>query len=682
VRLPGSKSISNRMLLLAALAHGQTRLTGVLDSDDTQVMIEALRRLGVSVLVTPAEQGIGLDCTIEGVAGVFPKVGSPDEPINLFVGNSGLSIRTLLPALVASFSVSGGCAHLSGVPRMHERPIGDLVDGLRAIGADISYVDREGFPPLRVVGRPLAVQKEIWVKGSTSSQFLTGLLQAAPLLAGTWHQPVSLCVEGGLISRPYIDITRAVLRQFGVSVEEIENPNAAVGHDLKYQVMPQRIMAPRFAPSGAASSNETKSLSVEGDASSASYFLAAGLLGGGPVRVLGAGRNSVQGDIRFAEALKEMGAEIAWGPDWIEASGGQVRAADLYCNDIPDAAMTLAVVALFADGPTTLRGIGSWRVKETDRIAAMATECRKFGATVEVGEDWMRIEPVFRQAARPIEQSSDASPVRIETYDDHRVAMCFSLASFGHRPVRLDDPGCVAKTFPDYFEHFSDLCSQAVPIITIDGPTASGKGTIAGRLADALGFRYLDSGALYRLSALAAQNAAVDIDSEQAVTSIATQMDIEFTEEKVFLDGNDVTDAIRQESVGLLASKIAVYPALRRALLLRQRDFGRLPGLVADGRDMGTVVFPHAGLKVFLTATPRARAERRYKQLIAKGFSCNLDSLSADLKARDARDLARPVAPLKPASGALVVDSTRLSVDQVVQSVLNAWHSQKPHTPF
>ncbi len=377
-----------------------------------------------------------------------------------------------------------------------------------------------------------------------------------------------------------------------------------------------------------------------------------------------------------------MGARIQWGPDWIESSWAEpastphamdqdlahtmphhLKGVDLDCNAIPDAAMTLAVCALYATGPTTLRNIGSWRVKETDRIAAVAAECSRLGARVESGSDWIRIHP-----------PTQLQPATIQTYDDHRMAMSFSLAAFGNAAIRIDDPGCVAKTYPEYFQVLSSLCAQAVPVLAIDGPTASGKGTVASRVAAELGFGYLDSGALYRLTALAAIQSESDLEDEQALASLATEMDLEFLGQTILMDGVNVTAAIRQEEIGLAASQIATKPALRQALLLRQRDFARLPGLVADGRDMGTVVFPQARLKIFLTATPRARAERRYKQLIDNGFSANLDGLSADLEARDARDASRAVAPLKPASGAVVIDSTSLSINEVVQAVVNAWH--------
>ncbi|MBU6142940.1 MAG: 3-phosphoshikimate 1-carboxyvinyltransferase [Betaproteobacteria bacterium] len=659
VVLPGSKSISNRVLLLAALAKGTTRIKRLLRSDDTEVMIRALKGLGMNIEENDPDQTL----TVHGSAGVFANTGSQTNPVKLFVGNSGLTIRTLLPALVASMAKTGGCAEISGVARMHERPIKDLVEGLRAIGAKIEYLGKPGFPPLRIEGVPLLPKTEISVRGDTSSQYLTGLLQAAPIIAKHWGQAVKIEVEGELISQPYIEITCAVLQKLGVKVKRETSPK------LAYQIEPTDISSPG-------------ELAVEGDASSASYFLAAGAIGHGPVRVVGVGQESIQGDIQFAHALEKMGACIEWGPDWIESSwdkpasaphamdGDMVHAmphhlkgVDLDCNAIPDAAMTLAVCALFASNPTTLRNIGSWRVKETDRIAAVAAECGQLGARVETGDDWIRIHP-----------PESLKPAAIQTYDDHRMAMSFSLAAFGNAAIRIDDPGCVAKTYPEYFEVLSSLCAQAVPVLAIDGPTASGKGTVASLVAAELGFGYLDSGALYRLTALAARQAAVSAEDEQALASIATEVDLEFLGQTILLDGVNVSAAIRQEEIGLAASRVAVHPAVRGALLLRQRDFARLPGLVADGRDMGTVVFPQARLKVFLTATPRARAERRYKQLIDNGFSANLDGLSADLEARDARDASRAVAPLKPASGAVVIDSTILSIDEVVQAVVNAWH--------
>jgi len=405
VRLPGSKSISNRVLLLAALAKGETGVGGLLDADDTRVMREALGRLGV------AFDGN----SVKGVGGPFPV-----KHAELFLGNAGTAFRPLTAALV----FSGGEYRLSGVPRMHERPIGDLVDALRGIGARIDYTGKEGFPPLAVHPAKLKIEN-LRVRGDVSSQFLTALLMALPL-AG---KPARIEVQGELISKPYVEITLNVMKRFGIEVQRT---------GWRYFDIP----AGSYVSPG--------KVLVEGDASSASYFLAAGALGGGPVRVQGVGRDSIQGDIRFTEVLERMGARVSLGADWVEASGAPpLRAIDLDLNHIPDAAMTAAVLALFASGPSVIRNVASWRVKETDRLAAMATELRKLGAQVEEGADFLKIAP----------PSSLRGNVLVDTYDDHRMAMSFSLVALGGVPVRINDPNCVAKTFPDYFKVFQTIAT-------------------------------------------------------------------------------------------------------------------------------------------------------------------------------------------------------------------------------
>ena len=420
ISLPGSKSISNRILLLAALAEGVTYIRGLLASDDVTRMLEALKTLGVSIVQIDKN-----DYEVEGIGGRFP-LSFPVNEANLFLGNAGTALRPLTAVL----ALAQGCYRLSGVSRMHERPIGDLVDALRQLGADITYLGEEGFPPLQI--RPANIHANaITVKGDVSSQFLTGLLMALPLSGSVEDEMLTITVIGELISRPYIELTIALMARFGVRVEREEWGHFALHPGQRYR-SPGNIF-------------------VEGDASSASYFLAAGAIGTGPVRVEGLGLGSLQGDVHFAEALEKMGARIRWGDNWIETRGpeaGCLRAIDLDCNHIPDAAMTLAVAALFADGTTTLRNVASWRVKETDRLAAMAKELRKLGAAVEEGSDFLRITPP------PIE--SLRANAAIDTYDDHRMAMCFSLASFGV-PVRINDPECVTKTFPDYFEKFAGI---------------------------------------------------------------------------------------------------------------------------------------------------------------------------------------------------------------------------------
>ncbi len=415
VTLPGSKSISNRVLLLAALSTGRTRVRALLDSDDTQVMLAALRELGVT---WERESGTD-DYWVDGVGGRFP-----NKSAKLFMGNAGTAIRPLTAAL----ALQGGTYELSGVPRMHDRPIGDLVDGLRQVGAQIDYTAKEGYPPLRVTPASINVEAPIQVRGDVSSQFLTALLLNLPRVPTTSGHTV-IEVVGELISKPYVEITLNLLARFGVVVE--------------------REGWERFILPAGVDYESPGEIYVEGDASSASYFLAAGAIGGGPLRVEGVGRTSIQGDVRFADAVAQMGASLTTGDNWIEVAAPRerrLRGIDLDCNHIPDAAMTLGVLALYAEGPTTLTNIASWRVKETDRIAAMGRELRKMGAVVEEGVDFIRVTP-------PVTWTSP--PAGIDTYEDHRMAMCFALAAFGPHAVRINDPGCVAKTFPDFFDAFS-----------------------------------------------------------------------------------------------------------------------------------------------------------------------------------------------------------------------------------
>jgi len=641
VTLPGSKSISNRVLLLAALSQGTTELRDLLDSDDTRVMLNALRELGCHLQANDAS------LKVSGIQGK-----APDKLLDLFMGNAGTAMRPLTAAL----ALMGAHADLHGVPRMHERPIGDLVDALRQLGCRIEYTGNAGYPPLALRGHDgLQLDKPIQVRGDVSSQFLTALLLALPLVA---KQDIVIEVVGELISKPYIEITLHLLQRFGVHIQRDGWQRFTVPAGSRY-------LSPGVLP-------------VEADASSASYFIALGAIASADgVRIQGVGADSIQGDIRFTDAARAMGADITSGPNWVQTKRGAwpLKAIDMDCNQIPDAAMTLAVMALYADGPSTLRNIASWRVKETDRIVAVATEARKLGAQVEEGDDWIRIHPIRHWQA-----------AAIHTYDDHRIAMCFSLAAFNpaRLPVRILDPRCVAKTFPDYFEALFTLSqSSSIPVITIDGPTASGKGTLASLVAQQLGYHYLDSGALYRLTAFAALQTglALDTAAEDAIADLARQLPVVFEGEHVLLSGVNVSEAIRSEEAGMNASKVSVLPAVRQALVDLQLSFRRLPGLVADGRDMGTVIFPDAALKVFLTASAEKRAERRYKQLISKGISTTIDILRADLTARDARDTQRSVAPLKPAQDALPLDNSSLSIDSSVTQVMHWWQNKQVFGP-
>ena len=655
VRLPGSKSISNRVLLLAGLCAGTTTVHDLLDADDTQVMLDALQTLGCTI-----ERGAG-SVRITGLAGRLLVAQA-----RLFLGNAGTAMRPLTAALAVLAATQGGDFELSGVARMHERPIGDLVLALRQIGCNIEDLGQPGFPPLRIRGGRLDIGAPIRVRGDVSSQFLTALLLALPLVAGV--APIVIEVEGELISKPYVEITLNLLARFGVEV-------AREGWQ-------------RFTIAGTAGAEGYRSpgaIHVEGDASSASYFIALGAMAasdGRTLRIEGVGSDSIQGDIRFVEAAQAMGGQVASGPGWLEVQRGRwpLRAIHLDCNHIPDAAMTLAVMALYADGTTRLDNIASWRVKETDRIAAMAAELRKLGAGVVAGADFIEVSPPENWQA-----------AAIHTYDDHRMAMCFSLAAFNPLtgtqpglPVRVLDPRCVGKTFPDYFETLFNVAETeplAIPVIAIDGPSASGKGTLAVEVAAALGYHHLDSGALYRATALAARRAGVADDDAAGMALLAATLDLRFEAGAAVLDGHDVSDALRDERIGALASKISAWPGVRSALHGLQLSFRRLPGLVADGRDMGTVIFPAAPLKIFLTASAAERASRRHKQLILKGFSANIEGLRADLEARDARDQNRAVAPLKPAPDALMLDNSGLTIEASVAQVLKWWQERRPFPP-
>ena len=675
VRLPGSKSISNRVLLLAGLSAGTTVVRDLLDSDDTRVMLAALKALGC-----------GLDTQADGALAVTGLGGQLKvHEASLFLGNAGTAMRPLTAALAVLVALQGGRFQLSGVPRMHERPIGDLVDALRQLGCGIDDLGQPGYPPLALHGQAggvLHTSQEIRVRGDVSSQFLTALLLALPLASATG--PVVIAVDGELISKPYIDITLNLLARFGIAVQRDDGGDAGT---LQGPACPAEG-GPRSGPGGgyqrftipAGSAYRTPGeIHVEADASSASYFIALGALAatGAPLVIEGLDLGSIQGDIRFVEAAQAMGADVQAAPGRLLVKRGAwpLRAITLDCNHIPDAAMTLAVMALYAEGTTRLTNIASWRVKETDRIAAMAAELRKLGAQVVDGADSIEVT-----APAP----DRWQPATIHTYDDHRIAMCLSLAAFNplvavpgaEVPVRILDPGCVAKTFPDYFAALFGVAQTAdadIPVITIDGPTASGKGTLAASVAQRLGWHQLDSGLLYRATALAAQRQGIAADDEAGVARTAAELNLRFDGDAVLLDGQDVAVALRQEHVGAMASQISALPAVRGALQALQLGFRRLPGLVCDGRDMGTVIFPAAPLKVFLTASPAMRAERRHKQLISKGISANLADLRADLEARDERDRSRAIAPLRPAQDALLLDNSGQTIEQSVDQVLGWW---------
>lgn len=411
INLPGSKSVSNRALLLSALSKGKTRLTNLLDSDDVRYMLDALAALGVKYQLSH-DRTI---CDIEGQGGIL----QTPQALELFLGNAGTAMRPLAAALCLGHNN----IVLTGEPRMKERPIGHLVDALRQGGAKIDYLENEGYPPLHIQGG--FVGGKIEVNGSVSSQFLTALLMASPLAP----KDTEISIIGDLVSKPYIDITIKMMAIFGVTVVNHNYQNFVIKAQQSYQ-SPNHYL-------------------VEGDASSASYFLAAAAIKGGTVRVTGIGKKSLQGDTQFAHVLEKMGANITWADDYIECTRGELNGIDMDMNHIPDAAMTIATTALFAKGPTTIRNIYNWRVKETDRLSAMATELRKVGATVDEGQDYITIVPPAK-----------LTHAEIKTYNDHRIAMCFSLVALSDTPVTILDPKCTMKTFPDYFQQFKRLSEE------------------------------------------------------------------------------------------------------------------------------------------------------------------------------------------------------------------------------
>ncbi len=407
--LPGSKSLSNRALLIAALANGATKITNLLVSDDINHMLNALKSLGIEYTLSDC----GTECTVIGNNGFF----KTEEPLELYLGNAGTAMRPLCAALAAS----EGDFVLTGEPRMKERPIGHLVDALEQLNCDIEYLENKDYPPVKINGKALSGNK-VTIDGSISSQFLTAILMITPMLTSD----TNIEIEGELVSKPYIDITLDIMKRFGVNVHNNDYKSFTVKGNQSYQALAKYM--------------------VEGDASSASYFLAAGAIKGGEVTVHGVGKLSVQGDKHFADVLEKMGAEVIWNDESITVIGKPLTAVDMDMNHIPDAAMTIATTALFAKGTTSIRNIYNWRVKETDRLNAMATELRKVGAEVIEGEDYITITP-----------PTSINHAEIDTYDDHRVAMCFSLVALSDTPVTINDPKCTAKTFPDYFDKLAQV---------------------------------------------------------------------------------------------------------------------------------------------------------------------------------------------------------------------------------
>ena len=662
LQLPASKSISIRAMLLASMGKGSVTIKNTLISEDTLVMRDILIELGVSVRFL-AESSNGSEfssngiCIISGCDGFFPGL-EQNRRITLNVKNSGLSARTILPSLAFMLlNPRANCSvYLDGVERMRSRPMSELFSVLESLGSKISFPKQKSSFPCELapsVGREIA---EIGIDCSKSSQVLTGLLQILPFLNSIFSKKIKLLALGAIVSRPYIDLTMHVLSKFGCSVEE---------------TLPGQFYT------SALGVRSPKNFIVEGDASSASYFFASACIGGGPIRVHGISEDSKQGDIKLLDVLKKIGAEVRRGNSYVEIfRKGRLRGIEIDCLEIPDAAMVLSTLALFCDQPTKLINIASWKEKETDRITAVVQGLERLGVSVyREGDDAITINPV-----------TCLKSAKIQTFNDHRIAMTFSMAAFAlkdevgrvkNRVLQIENPECVEKTFPYFFEEFSRVCSEAVPVITVDGPTASGKGTIANHVGKNLGFNVLDSGAFYRSLALITRWEKIDEDNHRAIAFRARTLPLRMKGSRFFLGDDDVTVLMRDEKIGLLASKIAKFEDVRRALIMAQRDFARLPGLVADGRDMGSVVFPRGTLRVFLTAKPEIRAKRRFKQLIEKEIPCTLNDIFQDIIDRDNNDYNRPVASLALAEekATLRIDSSSKTIEEVVEIIVSKYKS-------
>ena len=651
--LPGSKSITNRAVLCAALAQGRSTLDGVLFADDTDAMIEAVTALGAVVRVNRGKRRL----VIDGIGGRRSEShDTGDEPIMVHARSSGTTARFILPVVAAL----GGRWLLDGDPQLRARPLDDLLAAQRSLGVEVHELGEHGCLPIEVESAGAGTEaalRHIRIRADVSSQFATGLLLAGPLRGGI-H--VEIDAEFDTVSRPYIDMTVAVMEAFGA--------NVVVPSLDRYVVTEGAYRAARYT--------------IEPDASAASYVWAAAALCGGEVRVEGLGGRSIQGDVRFAEVLGEMGAEVTVSDGAIAVAGppdGTLQAGTFDLRDFSDTAQTLAAVAAFAEGTTSITGIGFIRRKETDRIANTATELAKRGvdATAEFDGITVRANPFGLRAGL------------VDCHGDHRMAMAMSLIGLRVAGIDIDDPDCVAKTFPDFYDVLETLrasphvvSAPEVPVIAIDGPAASGKSSVARAVAAEIGMDYLDTGAMYRAVAWAALQAGIDLGDLAAVAKIARTAQIEISSvsgaQQVTVDGVDATAAIRSAEVDRSVSVVAANPQVRWVLTRRQRDWAnRVGGGVMEGRDIGSVVFPDAILKVFLTATAGERARRRLvQQAVGAGGAGHamppddaVAALAAELSERDALDSDRADSPLRVAPGSVIVDTSELSEDEAVETI-------------
>ncbi len=641
IRVPGSKSLTNRALLCATLAGGTSTLTGVLLAEDTRVMMECLESLGGSFAVA------GESITVVGTGG---RLHAPRSPI--YAGASGTTARFL----TAAATLADGPSRIDGTPRMRRRPIGELVAALQDLGADVEALGEGGFPPVRVGGGGLPGGAAM-IDARRSSQFVSAVALTAPY-AG---RDVSLeFLDGILISRPYVENTVEVMQVFGASIELTRTGLEVRRGGYKSQAFP-----------------------IEPDASAAAYPLVAAAITGGSVRVRGFGRSSRQADLRILDVLEAMGCRVRWfeGGFSLEGPAEGLHGTDVDMGAMPDAVLAVAVAAAFATGPSRLTNIANLRIKETDRLAALETELRNLGADAEAGPDWL------------IVRSRAVHGTEIETYNDHRMAMAFSLAGLVLPGVVIRDPGCVEKTWPTFFEDMGQLWpdrgtlaglpverghSMVRGVVAIDGPGGAGKTTVSRGVADRLGLPHLDTGAFYRAAALAIMRSGGDVEDAEAAARVVRASEFDYRDGTMMLGGEDVNEEIRSPALSSSASRVSAIPAVREVLVARQQKWVEQRGgaAVVEGRDIGTVVFPEAPLKIFLTARPEVRAARRAREMPAADQSP--EGIAEELERRDRRDSTRAASPLRPATDAVAVDTSDLSIDGVIAHIVQLASELEP----
>ena len=620
INLPGSKSISNRVLLLAALSSGKVKIFNLLISEDSKVMINALLKLGVKVLVKNEYTVVyGKDCKFK------------NKNLKINVMNSGITMRFL----TATLSIIGGDYILDGIPRMRERPIKSLVESLKNIGCQIYYKNNNGFPPLKIKNKSSEIKQSIIeIDGSASSQYISALI----IGLATLKSRIKIKINGQKISFPYVLMTLKLLKTFNVNYKINKNHNEIV-------IQSSKLKSP-------------KEFFIEPDLSSASYFATMAIIGGGPIKLFNVKKKSLQGDFRFFQILKDFGFTLSFKKEFLIISNEthkKVPGFDLDLSDIPDVAMTLAILALFSKSKCTLRNIGSWRLKETDRLQAMHTELKKIGARTEIKKDNFTVYPLVNLNKKPV----------FNTYNDHRMAMCLSLLSFALKKITILDPKCVVKTFPDYFKKMKKVTQP--PIITIDGPSASGKGTVSDLLAKKTGFTKIDSGRFYRVLSLYFSKKKIN-DPDLYYKNKALNFKAFFK----FLHKSHCEKELRSEENSLKTSYYSSFLVVREIInkfLLKQVLF---PGVIFEGRDMAKI-FDNSCLKIYLTANISVRARRRHKQLIKKGINVNIADVKKGLINRDSADKIRKHSPLKLLSDHTVIDSSFKNVNMVVSDILNLY---------